>query len=103
MPSPLKRWYGIGAQPRLLNGQSCAMIHANSEFCTESIPSKRAVRSVQTMQLSTCNMVAARVPQGNRRGERSMQLVGGSRLLIPQGARVETINLYMAEQWLRNL
>ena len=48
-------------------------------------------------------MVAARVPQGNRRGERSMQLVGGSRLLIPQGARVETSNLYMAEQWLRNL
>ena len=55
------------------------------------------------MQLSTCNMVAARVPQGNRRNERSTQLIGGSRFLIPQGVRVETSTLYRTVQWLRNL
>jgi len=53
---------------------------------------------MSTMQLSTCNMVAAKVPQGNRRNERSMQLIGGSRLLIPQGVRVETSNLYSMKQ-----
>ena len=55
------------------------------------------------MQLSTCNIVAVRVPQGNCRNERSIQLVEGSRLLISQGARVETSTLYNTEQWLRNL
>ena len=55
------------------------------------------------MQLSTCNIVAVRVPQGNYRNERSIQLVEGSRLLISQGARVETSTLYNTEQWLRNL
>ena len=47
-----------------------------------------------TMQLSTCDMVAARVPQGNCGDERSMQLIGGSRLRIPQGVRAETSTLY---------
>ena len=55
------------------------------------------------MQLSTCNIVAARVPQGNRRNERSMQLIEGSRSRISQGVRVETSSLYSMKQWLRNL
>ena len=55
------------------------------------------------MQLSICNMMAMRVPQGNHGNERSMQLIGGSRHLIPQGVRVETSNLYSTEQLLRNI
>lgn len=51
-----------------------------------------------TMQLFTCDMVTARVPQGNRRNERSIQLIEGQRLLIPQGVRVETSTLYNTEQ-----
>ena len=46
------------------------------------------------LQNPTCDMVAARVPQGNRRNETSMQLVGGSRFRISQGARAERSNLY---------
>ena len=75
IPTPLKRWNGIEGnhvfhQVLVYHFTKCILV-------TSSKTSKSVVHSLETMQLSTCDMVAARVPQGNRRNETSMQLVGG--------------------------
>ena len=80
IPTPLKRWNGIGVQPRLLNRVSYATVTMFKTLLIVNVQSKNKQKCCThcvTMQLSTCKMVAARVPQGNRRNERSTQLIGG--------------------------
>jgi hypothetical protein len=71
-------WYK--AQPRLSNPVYLRKTNENNTFfglCVNSKIQQKCCARDATMQLSTCNMVATRVPQENRRNETSMQLVGG--------------------------
>jgi len=70
-------WYK--AQPRLPNSVYLRKTMKSTFLwlCVNQKIQQKCCARDATMQLSTCNMVAARVPQGNRRNETSMQLVGG--------------------------